>query len=1199
MAGVALSTLRVTTDGDASGYVRMAAQKVAADQQMIASDKARNASLAQADAALAKIPGGMASVSKALLDGYGAGAQFEAIVRRIGSAVDRGMGLDRANQLLDAAYQKFGLTANAAVLAEKGFVSITGAVSNLNAEYAQLALAATSAAAAVARTQAQQGINESFGIGTEPGKSAQESADAFMAQYGGLEGLARAKAQEAGQAFSTELDTRLIAGAGKSARDAAATFEAQFVLDNQKAQQAGANFQRSLTEALGGGGPAATSQGATYSALAEQIQKLDQIEQARAAHVATSTQQAVAQAYGIDLVGKSARESASAFMELDAAGAAMAAEFDQAIAAENDMVAAAEKLRSEINPLQAEFNALGKQMAGYRAMLDANAISSVEFEQAQGLLAKRLTDVQQQLRTTGGAGRVASGELVNLSYQLNDVVTGLALGQSPFMILAQQGGQVFQIFQNSKAGILDFASAIGSKFMGLLSIGNIVFGGIATAIGLALAALNSFVNKEDAVKLGLSGAGRGSGATVQGINSTANAGASPFGLSVSSARELATALASTGKIANDNLLPIVQIGKDLATTFGISDTDAMKQLATAFSDPVRGAEQLNDRLGFLDAGMQRQLASLMAQNRLYDAQKLLLAGVQGSLAKTADVTSVWSQAWTALKNSASNVFDFLGEKLAAAGGLNASLTQQKDQLEKVIASYDELSNGGSIGGGASLEELKRKLGEINALLEKQALATNNVAAAQASLRVSQTIMNQLPEIGARQALADAASIGGATSEDPILMKALGLTQSQVDRAKTILNQLKSDFKTTFDEIQTNSKIAYDAVTAFSPSAKASIAQRQAQEQYRTAGGLDPSEKAKIGQDAYTLSIKQTTTALSEAARVRALTANQNVQTAQLEIDLLGKNIGQQAELRANLQARQQLEQEASQNRTAFDNAQYERLKKINAEDGKRVQLAAVAAMNDNIKFGANTSLLSPDDVQIAQQLRGIYPDVAQALASVQATGLRANQALSGLSSTISTDLTTGIADVVDGTKSLGQSFTDTSKLVIRAIEEMIIKLYIIGPLMRGLQSGFSLFTGTPAVGTAGSEFFGPVAPSAYGNVFAGGNIIPFASGGVVNRPTMFPMARGATGLMGEAGPEAVMPLRRGSDGKLGVGVAGGGAASGGGNVIQFSGGINIQVPEGTSPTDSAAIARSVKDTMTQVVDERIAYHSRPRGLLNR
>ena len=55
-----------------------------------------------------------------------------------------------------------------------------------------------------------------------------------------------------------------------------------------------------------------------------------------------------------------------------------------------------------------------------------------------------------------------------------------------------------------------------------------------------------------------------------------------------------------------------------------------------------------------------------------------------------------------------------------------------------------------------------------------------------------------------------------------------------------------------------------------------------------------------------------------------------------------------------------------------------------------------------------------------------------------------------------------------------------------------------------------------------------------------GSATPFANGGIVNSPTLFPM-RGGAGLMGEAGAEAIMPLARGGDGKLGVRMNGGGA----------------------------------------------------------
>ena len=77
-------------------------------------------------------------------------------------------------------------------------------------------------------------------------------------------------------------------------------------------------------------------------------------------------------------------------------------------------------------------------------------------------------------------------------------------------------------------------------------------------------------------------------------------------------------------------------------------------------------------------------------------------------------------------------------------------------------------------------------------------------------------------------------------------------------------------------------------------------------------------------------------------------------------------------------------------------------------------------------------------------------------------------------------------------------------------------------------------------------------PFEKGGTFSQGRVMPFARGGVVSGPTNFAM-RGATGLMGEAGPEAIMPLTRGPDGRLGVQAAGGGRAI---NVV-----MNITTPD--------------------------------------
>jgi phage-related minor tail protein len=78
-----------------------------------------------------------------------------------------------------------------------------------------------------------------------------------------------------------------------------------------------------------------------------------------------------------------------------------------------------------------------------------------------------------------------------------------------------------------------------------------------------------------------------------------------------------------------------------------------------------------------------------------------------------------------------------------------------------------------------------------------------------------------------------------------------------------------------------------------------------------------------------------------------------------------------------------------------------------------------------------------------------------------------------------------------------------------------------------------------AVGGGVQSILSRILPFAKGAAFGAGRVAAFARGGVVDGPTHFPM-RGGVGLMGEAGPEAILPLARGSDGRLGI-RAGGGA----------------------------------------------------------
>ena len=126
----------------------------------------------------------------------------------------------------------------------------------------------------------------------------------------------------------------------------------------------------------------------------------------------------------------------------------------------------------------------------------------------------------------------------------------------------------------------------------------------------------------------------------------------------------------------------------------------------------------------------------------------------------------------------------------------------------------------------------------------------------------------------------------------------------------------------------------------------------------------------------------------------------------------------------------------------------------------------------------------------------------------------------------------------------GRQFDDVLKSLTLRMSDLAVRL-AFKPLEKSISSGIeSLLSGLSGIG-------GNTAASV---TAATGAVKPFASGGVIGTPTYFPLMQGGVGLAGEAGPEAIMPLQRGPDGKLGV------AGQGGGNSIT----VNIATPDADS-----------------------------------
>lgn len=195
-----------------------------------------------------------------------------------------------------------------------------------------------------------------------------------------------------------------------------------------------------------------------------------------------------------------------------------------------------------------------------------------------------------------------------------------------------------------------------------------------------------------------------------------------------------------------------------------------------------------------------------------------------------------------------------------------------------------------------------------------------------------------------------------------------------------------------------------------------------------------------------------------------------------------------------------------------------------------------------------------------------------------AVGQLTTNSIGGLENSLVSLATTGKAN-----------FQEFAASVLKDVTQMIIRQLILKTIMQaiGAIGGGGAPLGFGGAGDplgAGGAFW-----NAKGNAFAANGIIPFASGGIVNSPTLFKFASGGamqTGVMGEAGPEAIMPLKRGRDGKLGV-------ASGGGSTT-----VNVSVDaKGTSVQGNSGQGEQLGRVIAQAVQMELVKQKRPGGIL--
>jgi len=323
-------------------------------------------------------------------------------------------------------------------------------------------------------------------------------------------------------------------------------------------------------------------------------------------------------------------------------------------AAERGYDRRAQVLLETLNPLWAAQQKLNQELAEYDALAKRGKISTEQMAQAQTLARQRFNETTAALERQGkGLSRNVMASRLNLTRQGADVFTTAAMGMNPAMIAIQQGPQILDAWSTSAIKLTGpLTLLVGS--VGLLA-------GATGAMAVAWAQAEKSTAALDRAATGLGRTAKMSGAELKAA--AADAGAEAGNISLKSARDMASAYVSTGKIGGEVMSGLVAITKDFAAFMGVDAKSATEMLAKAMSEPDKAARDFTRQFGLLDQKTLDHIDSLIKLGDRTAAQKVLMEALTGAMSGHADKVDDLSSFWDVATRSMSNYWTKLGEWL--------------------------------------------------------------------------------------------------------------------------------------------------------------------------------------------------------------------------------------------------------------------------------------------------------------------------------------------------------------------------------------------------------------------------------------------------------------------------------------------------------------------------------------------------------
>lgn len=447
--------------------------------------------------------------------------------------------------------------------------------------------------------------------------------------------------------------------------------------------------------------------------------------------------------------------------------------------------AALKNLLGSIDPTIRAFNSLDEQHAQLVAHFEAGRINGTQFEHFNTILnqtRERLSGVADVLpealsRQEAAARRAGisvgqySAALRTLPAQFTDIATQLAGGQSPFLILLQQGGQIKDSFgglgpmlqalrdalfgfneesretSESAAGISDAAEGLNNtseaaeklgRAGGLLNTFNLAIAGSVGLLALLAGAAYSSSQQFDNVARSLILMGGAGFSSMQQLNDAAKDVADNAGASLAESVDTLVQLNDTGKYTADQMTKIAKSILAMGDA-GLDTKAALADFSRLANDPIKALASLNQQYGFVDEAMMKHLITLEKTKgktaAANEAITLFADTMEDRSNKIVEATDNIGQAWNGIKAFSSDIFGQIGVTVRAWGNqiidifelvkssikdLFLNITSLDAKFTSTIAGWaDKIPGGGALANflGMDVEAMKKAGAEADKEIE--------------------------------------------------------------------------------------------------------------------------------------------------------------------------------------------------------------------------------------------------------------------------------------------------------------------------------------------------------------------------------------------------------------------------------------------------------------------------------------------------